>query len=54
MLILNIIGGIVAIIILLFTAIIVSTPAPRHTVIRCPIGKNPIRLLNENKEKKCE
>lgn len=54
MAILNIIGGIIAIIILLFTVIIVSVPIPRHRVIRCPIGKNPIRSLDENKEKKCE
>lgn len=54
MLILNIIGGIVAIIILLFVAVIVSVPVPRHRVIRCPIGKNPLRSLDENKEKKCE
>ncbi len=51
MLILNIIGGIVAIVILLFVALIVSMPTPRHSVIRCPIGKNPLRSLDENKEK---
>jgi len=43
MLILNIIGGIVAIIILLFVSVIISTPVQRHNVIRCPIGKNPLR-----------
>ena len=37
MLILNIIGGIIAIIILSFVAVIVSMPVPRHRVIRCPI-----------------
>ena len=35
--ILEIIGGIIAIIILLFVAVIVSVPVPRHRVIRCPI-----------------
>ena len=51
MLIVKIIGDIIAIIILLFTAIIVSVPIPRHRVIRCPIGKNPIRSLDkENRE----
>lgn len=37
MAILEIIGGIIAIIILLFVAVIVSIPVPRHRVIRCPI-----------------
>ena len=47
--ILNIIGGIVAIIILLFVTVIVSTPVPRHRVL---IGKNPIRSFDKEDSEK--
>lgn len=49
MAILNIIGSIVAIIILLFIAVIVSMPVPRYKV---PIGKNPLRSLDKDKVEK--
>ena len=50
--ILNIIGGIIAIIVLLFVTIIISTPVPRHNSIRCPIGKNPLRSLDKEDNEK--